>query len=76
MNIQQTVSLIRKRFTNVTDAGDRILRAEQSYRDKMFGVFYFDFSQAPGNANFNLTEYVQNHLATVRLLRIDGRRIG
>lgn len=61
---KQTLSLIQERFKNLTDAGAELIRAEQRHGEASVGVFYFDFSQAPAQDGFNLTDYLQKNLAS------------
>jgi DNA repair exonuclease SbcCD ATPase subunit len=64
MNTAYTLSLIRKRFRNLTEVGADLFRAERRNNGSIIGVFYFDFGQPLKKATFNLNDYLQQVLAT------------
>ena len=64
MNNQHTLELIRQRFVNVAESSTNIIRAERRHHDTSFGVFYFDFSQAVTEDNFDLRAYLQDRIAS------------
>src|SRR5258708_38271094 len=64
MNKERTAHLIRQRFKNFSNVGKELIRAEHCLGDAPLGVYYFDFSQAPGLGGFDLTEYLQQNIAS------------
>lgn len=62
MNKDLTISLIRRRFKNVTEIGTDLFRAERRDNGSLIGVFYFDFSQPIKRADFDLGEYLQKNI--------------
>jgi exonuclease SbcC len=63
MKTDGTLQLLREHFTAVSDAGGDVLRAERHHKGKQLGVFYFDFSDAILQGNFDLKAYSQERIA-------------
>jgi DNA repair exonuclease SbcCD ATPase subunit len=64
MNNDRTLQLLADHFRNLSEVAPKIVRAERLHGDKPFGVFYFDFSQSITQPEFDLAEFIQQHVAT------------
>lgn len=63
MKADRTLQLLHQRFARVEDAGREVFRAERCYRDRPFGIFYFDFSDTILQPEFDLKTYSQERIA-------------
>jgi hypothetical protein len=64
MNQARSIKLINERFSHLAETGPSLFRAEALHNDKPLGIYYFDFSQSIAEPQFDLTSYLQKHLAS------------
>ena len=64
MNKNLTINILQEHFSNLTQVGDEVIRAEHRHNDKPIGVFYFDFSGSVTRPEFDLLKYMQDRIAS------------
>lgn len=64
MKKDKTLELIRQQFTDARPVGPDLVRAERRHNQSAIGVFFFDLSESLANPKFELSDYLQNNIAT------------
>jgi exonuclease SbcC len=63
MNKERSLKLIEDRFSAYVQAAPELYKAEARHGDRVRGVYFFDFSGAVTREDFDLSAFLQKHLA-------------
>src|ERR1035438_6711545 len=64
MNPTSSIKLINERFSQPQELAPNVFRAVARHKDRPVGVYYFDFSEAIADPNFDIKVYLQKTIAS------------